>query len=130
MIIVLLDKLALIYHDHRYMSIIFENGGGASVPGNTSGRAVQQAIGMRTHVRDVLNISRNGVRSLSRSAGHYPQAEVLYESIEVSITMEQGIAALNTSSGDHRIDCLADRHPQLAQGAKIPCCLYYNFQAP
>jgi hypothetical protein len=51
------------------------------------------------------------------------EAKVFYKGIKIPIVVQQVKAAFDTSSSDHGIDGLSDRHPKAAQRAEILCRL-------
>ena len=66
------------------------------------------------------------IRSLLKDG---TEAEVFDKRIEVSVIVQQVIAALNAASGNDQINRLTNRNAQLAQCAVIPCCLNGDFLA-
>ena len=61
-----------------------------------------------------LTRRRARLPSAAGLSGHYAQAEVLGERIEIPVAVQQAIAALDAAGGDHRINGPANGHAEPA----------------
>lgn len=63
----------------------------------------------------------------TRLSGHYTQAEVPGERIEIPIVVQQVIPALDASGGNHRIEGPANGHAKPSQRSEVLRCLNRDF---
>ena len=61
-----------------------------------------------------------GLTSLiTEVSAHDTQAEMLLEGIEIPVGVQQFVPALDAAHRDHRIDCFADGHAEVAQRSEV-----------